>query len=427
MSYPPSETVSDRFFLPLENALETATHTRHCERFSDRQFLRSGVGRCVHGVRSGREWVQHLRQILLSPITVNNFFQSLRSKRRLKLVEEVNRNLVEQCAADPAADPFAEQEELDDFAVFAGDGHFHACSTHEDEIKGKRRAPGHFFMLDLRSRAMSHLDITRAEDITNPRRKTEHDIRVLKRLPVKALRMHQPTGTKVLISYDRAVIDFNQWYKWKQGSGIYILTREKANMALQKLGDNDYDLSDPRNAGVVADEYVGHSQGRCIRRVIYTDPVSGTTYHFITNELTLPPGLIAYIYKCRWDLEKIFDELKNKLFEGKAWAKTTTAKCIQGNFLSITHNLLVLLENRLETNEGIKDAKVLRKRADREAKDAAKAREAGRLMNPLLSIARRATQRSLQFLRWLRHELLAKTPWRHAIDRLRPLMQQYLC
>ena len=38
----------------------------------------------------------------------------------------------------------------------------------------------------------------------------------------------------------------------------------------------------------------------------------------------------------------------------------------------------------------------------------------------------RITQRSLQFIRWVRDSLHAKTPWRPAVEQLRPLMTAYL-
>ena len=276
----------------------------------------------------------------------------------------------------------------------------------------------------MRTLAIRHLDLARPDVLKG--KKGEHDMGVLKRLPPKTLRMGEPTGTKVLIAYDCAVVNFQQWYKWKQGSGIYILTRETANMKLMVIGEQDFDRFDPRNIGVVADQYVGHSKGYAIRRIIYTDPVSGTTYHFITNEMTLPPGLLAYIYKKRWDLEKRFDEFKNQLNEKKAWAKTATAKSQQANFMCLAHNLIVLLENTLDTEEGLVDEKVLRRARERVDSQAAAAEQAGRPMNPLLRIAKRATQRSAQFLRWLRIELFTPTPWRAAVACLRPLMHGYL-
>jgi IS4 transposase len=49
-----------------------------------------------------------------------------------------------------------------------------------------------------------------------------------------------------------------------------------------------------------------------IRKVVYIDPISGNQYSFITNVMDLAPGLIAYIYKVRWDIEKTFQQFKPK-------------------------------------------------------------------------------------------------------------------
>jgi hypothetical protein len=420
----PLPSVRDRFFDPLQQAVDAAVHTRKCQDLADLEFLKSGVGRCLTPVQSGRDWVQRLYRLLRRQISVNCFFKSLRSERRLRLIKEVNEMMVRQCDRAAVEDPFADHEELADFAIYAADGHYHRSSTHEQPIDGKRRPVGHFFSLNLRSRSLRHLDIARPDRAKG--KKSEHDIRALRRLGHRVLRMGQAAGIKVLIVYDKAIVDFSQWYKWKQGSGIYVLTREKANMALDVIGLNDFDRRDPRNRGVVADQLVGHSKGTAIRRVIYTDPVGGTTYHFITNVFNVPPGLIAYLYKRRWDVEKLFDELKNKLAEGKAWAKTATAKCQQGNFLALAHNLMLRFERDLADQHGIVDEKMLIERQAQLAAHADRAKHAGRQINPLLISAKKPTQRSLQFLRWLRTELISPSPWYQALDILRPLMLQYM-
>lgn len=72
--------------------------------------------------------------------------------------------------------------------------------------------------------------------------------------------------------------------------------------------------------GIESDELVGAFCGVMLRRINYRDPADGKLYVFMTNEMTLPPGLIAFLYKLRWDIEKVFDEKKNKLHEKKAWA-----------------------------------------------------------------------------------------------------------
>jgi len=83
----------------------------------------------------------------------------------------------------------------------------------------------------------------------------------------------------------------------------------------------------------------------------------GKKYRFLTNEMTLPPGIIAFLYKLRWDIEKMFDQSKNKFHEKKAWAKSKNSKKQQAHFITIAHNLCILLERILQDEEGIVDQK----------------------------------------------------------------------
>lgn len=78
--------------------------------------------------------------------------------------------------------------------------------------------------------------------------------------------------------------------------------------------------------------------GVMMRRVTYRDPATGGVFRFITGEMTLPPGLIAFLYKMRWDIEKTFDEKKTKLGVKRAWATTPTARCRQAHFVCLAHN-----------------------------------------------------------------------------------------
>jgi len=85
--------------------------------------------------------------------------------------------------------------------------------------------------------------------------------------------------------------------------------------------------------------------------------------------MTLPSGLIAFIYKKRWDIENVFDQFKNKLMEKKAWPKSANGKCTQAQFMILTHNLTLLLERKIELEEGISDTKIERKRKRRIGED----------------------------------------------------------
>ena len=417
------ENVRDVFFAPMKTALNAAKNSRECRKFSDWQHLTSGVGRCLEPVQSGRDWIQRLRHTFSLKVRVSSFFESLTSKRRLRLAQEVNDSVIARNGRRAASDCFAEHRELDNFGIYAGDGHYHECSVHEQEIGGRRRPVGHFFAIDLRTLLIRHLDVARP----TPACRKEHDITVLKRLDSKTLRMGEPRGRKVIIAYDKAVVDFVQWYKWKKAKGVYIVTREKENMALLCCGNRSFDRNDPRNNGVVSDEQVGTSKNTLIRRITYVDPADAKKYVFITNEMTLPPGLVAFIYKKRWTIEKVFDQLKNKLRERKAWAKSATAKCQQAVFMCLAHNLMLIFERRIEAEEGITDRKILDRRKARITRTSEKAAAAGRPMNPMLLKVHNSVQRSLQFIRWLRWALDGSTSWRHAMDELRPLMAKYLC
>lgn len=339
----------------------------------------------------------------------------------MEMTEEVSayvRDLVDR-GCDASFDPLAEHEELRGFEVYASDGHYEAAATHTQTIDGKVQPQGYFFSLNLRSHSLWLLDIARPEN------KKEHDITFLKRLFPKQLRMDAPTGTKVIHAYDPAAIDYRQWRKWKQ-RGIYFISREKSNSKLQVVGIRDFDRSDPRNIGIVLDENVGTFSGVMIRRVHYEDPATGQTYSFVTNELTLPPGLVAFIYKLRWDIEKCFDEKKTKLDEKKAWGISDEAKSIQAHFVCLAHNLMVLLERQLDRDEGIRDRKSLLRKRQRLAQLEKNIRDAGREPNPLVLKCHRITQRSLQFIRWLRSALYSNDSWKADIQRLQPLMEGYL-
>jgi len=194
------------------------------------------------------------------------------------------------------------------------------------------------------------------------------------------------------------------------------------------MRDIPFDSTDPRNTGVISDERVGNTTGAVLRRIRYRDPETGKTYRFITSEFTLPPGLIAFIYKLRWDVEKTFDQVKNLFGEKKAWATSAESKIQQAGFIALAHNLVLMLEREIEETEGIRDDKVIKRKEVRIKEASRKVEKAGRTFNPLVASVRRVTKRSAQFIGWLQACLEHGTCWRGAmIQLLRPLMENYLC
>lgn len=417
------QNVRDRFFAPVHTALEaTNTGKRRCPSLSDLDHILSGIGRVMGSERSGRGWVQHLRMDLGSALSVCGFFDSLKSKRRLALVEKVAAHVrfqADRQCARTGADPLAKHAELKGFAAYASDGHYEKAAAHTPPVGGEIQPQGFFYSVNLRTHSMGLLDIAR------PSVKKEHDMHALKRLPAKSLRMGEKEGVKVIVAYDPAVTDYQQWYNWKT-QGLYVVSIEKENSAAETVGLLKWDRADPRNTGVLSDEYVSNSCGHLMRRITYRDPETGREFSFMTSEFTVPPGLLAFIYKLRWDIEKAFDEKKNKLGVVKAWSASAEAKCQQAHFVCLAHNLMLILERLIGASEDIRDEKIEVKRAARQALAERVIAEAGRRPNPLVTGCARATERSLQFIRWLRYCLGKPRHWNLEIEALRPYMKAYI-
>ena len=419
------------FFSPLLTRLAQLKSFRSCPKLSDADWLQIGIGRALESVRSGRDFLQSMQSKLRLP-DVSHFFATLKSKRRLALCTEANTAL---CATltDTVPDVFAAYPALAGFDLYAADGHAHAAAAHDVPQPSKtgftKFATSHIYALNLRTHGMSHLAL--ADQIT---RRKEHEMRTLKRLTIVQLRQGAPAGRKVLYIYDPACLDYTLWHQLKK-QAIYFLTRMKSNAALTQCGDLAYTATDPLNAGVHFDRQVGIA-GRMVRQVRYQCPKSGEIFDFLTNEMKIPPGLIARLYQMRWDIEKSYDEIKNKLnepersgdsqpetypccWQKKAWASSATAKAMQATFICLAHNLMVQQEHRLLVDEQVSNTSEIKRKAARLGDAMAILTSKNEVMPVLQQVFQRHTQRSVKYLRWLRAWLYLEAPWQDVVAKLR--------
>jgi hypothetical protein len=161
--------------------------------------------------------------------------------------------------------------------------------------------------------------------------------------------------------------------------------------------------------------------GHPLRLICYLDPVSGRAFEFLTNEMDLPPGVLVELYRRRWDVEKVYDELKNKLGEKKAWASGLVAQAIQAQFLALTHNLLLLYGQDLRARHDLHNQAEDKRRHQRTKQNAESCAKAGQPLSTLVLHARRATQHSVKFIRWLRHSIHDRLAEATAVLHLRTL------
>jgi hypothetical protein len=180
------------------------------------------------------------------------------------------------------------------------------------------------------------------------------------------------------------------------------------------------------NAGVLADELVGTSNGVMLRRVTFHDLHSGSTFEFLTSltDSDVPPGVVAQLYKMRWNVEKTFDEMKNKLAETKAWAKSPTAKQMQAQFICMTLNLVSLLAHTLEVEEGITNNAESRRKQSRAQEAIAREVEAGLPGPSPWQMVQNFTQHSVKLYRWIAARMWSPILWSAACEALRRLYDQ---
>ena len=400
-------SVNDAFFQPLDGLIATSPHAYPCPEYSDEDWVRLGIQRVLEQVESGRAFLQeHGPRFAYQP-TRGNYFAALQSERRLDLVRDLNHRLL---AAAGLPDQLAQFPELQRYQCFALDGHWHQAATHDPRHEGAKMAVGHFYSLDLRGQQLRHLAV--GEGLH------EHDMSVLQRLKPRGLRQDVPKGPRVLIIYDKAGIDFTYWKRCQRECAVYFISRVKEGMVYDWLADRPVDPHDPRQRGVTADRQIMTRDGHVLRIIAYTDPATGQAYEFLTNEMDLPAGLIAELYRRRWDVEKVFDALKNKLHEKKAWGTSLTTKATQGQFVALTHNLLRIYEARLAREHGVENTAEDQRRQERHLETQRIARRAGTPLTTLRRGLRQATQRSVKFIRWLRHALRENLAEADAVPRL---------
>ena len=412
--------IRDAFLTPALDLLPELEHYRPDLQYSDAEFLSLGVRRINTFHPSGRSFLQSARQCDRTEVSVKAYFGACRSPRRLAMLHELNTRLSRQLPA--GTDRFAAFPELAGRDVLALDGHDVRHGSHEPEARlasGATQVPDTLtgvFLRDLRTGAARVLAQTEGH---------QHEWAAVKARPWSDF-LWRPDAQGTILVIDAVAVDFALLRGAKFKGGFTVITRTKQNLVVRQSRPLEWDRKHRANQGVLADERVWFTEPGEFRRIRYRDPESGEIYEFLTTEFHLPPGIIAQIYRLRWDIEKFFDVCENLLAEARAWGAGPVPAQVQNEFLVLVHNLLLLLSAKLEAEEGIRDEKVEIKYAAALRERQRFARSQGRAVSPWVRILRRITRWSSQFTRWLQDALLHGWEWSEGLTKLRPLMRAYL-
>jgi hypothetical protein len=415
-----SPLIRDAFLEPALSLLPTLDNYRDKLDFSDAEFITLGVRRINSYHPSGRSFLQSARQSDVTDVSVKAYFGAASSLRRLAMVHELNTALSQTIV--PGSDRFAVFAELAGRDVLALDGHDVERGSHEPPAtmaSGRREPPDTVtgvFLRNLRSGAARVLAQTEGH---------QHEWAAVKARPWSDF-LWRPEAKGTILVIDPVAVDFEFLRGAKFKGGFTVITRMKQNLVVREARRLEWDKTDRRNQGVLSDERIRFGEPGEFRRIRYQDPESGEIYEFLTTEFHLAPGVIAQLYRLRWDIEKFFDGCENLLAEKRAWGAGPVPAQVQNEFLVLTHNLLLLLSGRLESKEGIRDAKVENKYAAALKQREASAKRAGKRVSPWVKVLRRATRWSSQFTRWLQDAIVHSWNWTDGVAKLRPLMLAYM-
>jgi hypothetical protein len=173
-----------------------------------------------------------------------------------------------------------------------------------------------------------------------------HEVNVLDILPVEA-------GAFYVM--DRGYLDFARLYKLHQ-AGAFFVTRAKRGMNARRV----YSARTDRTSGVVCDQtiamngfYVAKDYPGHLRRIRFKDPESGKTLVFLTNNTTLPPLIIAALYKSRWQVELFFKWIKQHLRIKRFLGTSENAVKTQIWCAVSTYVLIAIVKKELHLNASL--------------------------------------------------------------------------
>jgi len=389
------------------------------ESLSDFDFALAGICRVLSKSRSGREWLQCDE---LFDIARSTFFDALKSARRGGVVRELAQRFtvgLAESIREGGVDFIADIPKLEDVEVIAVDGHEIEHPQHAARnAKGKFVSVKTIYQMDLHSGLSLPLARVGEDGLK------AHEwpaFRQLLKEKIKARKRHSP----LFYVLDRAYIDIAFWDRMRK-KNVFMATRYKENMNPMMKQPVPFDRKDPRNAGVTGCFLVSFAGLGMAYLIEYTDPESGSGYKFLTTASQLQPGEIAWLYFCRWRIEKTFDTFENDLEENKAWATGNTAQLQQACFIAMAGNFLRYIAQMLDIHHGLRDEKVVRKYRHQLDKRQATATGKGRCLSPFLDAGRRMAKLSLQYIRCFRKHFFGRSPPETYLADFGPALRTYL-
>lgn len=172
------------------------------------------------------------------------------------------------------------------------------------------------------------------------------DVNVLNILPIEA-------GAFYIM--DRGYVAFARLYLLHR-MGAFFVTKAKRGMSACRVYSNNTD----RTTGVICDQlvmlngfYSSQEYPVHLRRIRYKDPESGKTLIFLTNNMALPPLMIALLYNSPWQVELFFKWIKQHLRIKRFLGTSENAVKTQIWCAVATYTLIAIVKKELDLDASL--------------------------------------------------------------------------
>jgi hypothetical protein len=315
-----ADTVLNEWFKPMATALEKV-------RFSEKKFralpiptfILTGCLRQLQDTPTLRGQIQELFHLDESaselPVARSTWSDALASTERRNILRSAVEQLV-RVARDQLPDALAGVPGIGKRSVLAMDATYQEESCHYNRVLPKEggddNQKGHMLLtyFDLRSNIPVWVRTETA---------SLGEMRVLKQAGTETQDWSRVKNAIYVV--DRAFIDGGYWDERKQKLNSTVMTRLKAGLVYEVHGERQVQKT-IWNENVLSDKKITLKCSKQEWRLIEWLSPEGIIYEYITNDFTLEPGVVAFLYHRRWAEEKYFDNFKNDLCNARAWGKS---------------------------------------------------------------------------------------------------------
>lgn len=386
-------------------------------------FITLGVLRHLQAIPTLREQVQSLlhlspAQWTRPPLARSTWSDALSSIERQAVLEELLPRLV-RMARKVLPDRLAAFDAVGGRSVYAMDGSYQGESAHY-----RRCAPRDGGVDNPKGHALLTFYDVRLGGAVDARTETDsrHEMALLKDYDDHPGAVTRERGALWLV--DRAFIDASYWDEKKRRLKVTMITRMKCNLSVESTEVLPVAPA-PVNEGVVSDLRITLLSSGEFWRLVTFRSRRGHTVEFLTNDFTLEPGMVAFLYARRWDEEKCFDTWKNDLAQARAWGRSRVAIQNQTLLAIITALCAAMLVHQVLGDDGAVDHKSLDKQARRQTGEPG-GRDGTDRPDWTIPLYRHVSKMSRQVLRFFRHGFLLPASDRLYQQQLRPLLMAYL-